>query len=120
MLVRYRYLEGVVVLFWILAGVLWVWKRKMEQTNPESKPGRWIWRGWCAVLILGCLAVAFVLYDANLGGHAERYSTLSQYLVFDDDWGTNRDIAGELDGNPIANCCSCISCLVLDQTHMEF
>jgi len=89
-LVRYRYLEGVVVLFWILAGVLCVWKRKMEQTNPESKPGRWIWRGWCAVLILGCLAVAFVLYDANLGGHAERYSALSQYLVFDDDWGTNR------------------------------
>ena len=75
-LVRYRYLEGVVVLFWILAGVLCVWKRKMEQTNPESKPGRWIWRGWCAVLILGCLAVAFVLYDANLGGHAERYLSL--------------------------------------------
>ena len=89
-LVRYRYLEGIVVLFWILAGILCVWKRKMEQTNPESKPGRWIWRGWCAVLILGCLAVAFVLYDANLGGHAERYSALSQYLVFDDDWGTNR------------------------------
>ena len=37
-----------------------------------------------------CLALAFVLYDANLGGHAERYSALSQYLVFDDDWGTNR------------------------------
>ena len=89
-LVRYRYLEGIVVLFWILAGILCVWKRKMEQTNPESKPGRWIWRGWCAVLILGCLAVAFVFYDANLGGHAERYSALSQYLVFDDDWGTNR------------------------------
>ena len=95
-LVRYRYLEGVVVLFWILAGVLCVWKRKMEQTNPESKPGRWIWRGWCAVLILGCLAVAFVLYDANLGGHAERYSALSQYLVFDDDWGTNRGYCGRI------------------------
>ena len=26
-LVRYRYLEGVVVLFWILAGILCVWKR---------------------------------------------------------------------------------------------
>ncbi len=35
-LVRYRYLEGVVVLFWILAGILCVWKRKMEQTNPEQ------------------------------------------------------------------------------------
>ena len=34
--------------------------------------------------------MAFVLYDANLGGHAELYSALSQYLVFDDDWGTNR------------------------------
>lgn len=34
--------------------------------------------------------MAFVFYDANLGGHAERYSALSQYLVFDDDWGTNR------------------------------
>lgn len=89
-LVRYRYLEGIVVLFWIIAGLLYVWKRKKEQMNPEEKPGRLILRGWCVLLILGCLALAFVLYDANLGGHAERYSALSQYLVFDDNWGTLR------------------------------
>ena len=40
--------------------------------------------------------MAFVLYDANLGGHAERYSALSQYLVFDDDWGTQRGMVWRL------------------------
>ena len=34
--------------------------------------------------------------------------------------GRTGDIAGELAGSPIASCRSCISCLVLDQTHMEF
>ena len=33
--------------------------------------------------------------------------------------GRTGDIAGELAGSPIASCRSCISCLVLDQTHME-
>ena len=89
-LVRYRYMEGIVVVCWILAGLLYLWKRKMQKTDPEKKAGRWIRRGWCVVLILACLIVLFVLYDANLGGHTERYSALSQYLVFNDRWGTSR------------------------------
>lgn len=64
--------------------------------------------------------MAFVLYDANLGGHAERYSALSQYLVLMMTGERTGDIAGELAGSPIASCRSCISCLVLDPTHMEF
>ena len=37
-----------------------------------------------------CLAVLFVLYDANLGGHADKYGALSSYVVFNDEWGTQR------------------------------
>ena len=31
-----------------------------------------------------------VLYDANLGGHADKYGALSSYVVFNDEWGTQR------------------------------
>ena len=34
--------------------------------------------------------VVFAFCDANFLGHAERYSALSNYLVFDDSWGTDR------------------------------
>ena len=88
-LVRYRYLEGVVVYsgFWRGFSVF----GNGDGTDESREQTGTMDLAWLVCsLILGCLAVAFVFYDANLGGHAERYSALSQYLVFDDDWGTNR------------------------------
>ena len=37
-----------------------------------------------------CLGVVFVLYDANAAGHADKYGAISSYVVFDDNWGTQR------------------------------
>ena len=45
---------------------------------------------WIGVIAVVCLAVLFVLYDANLGGHADKYGALSSYVVFNDEWGTQR------------------------------
>ncbi len=45
---------------------------------------------WGGVMVICFLAVLFLLFDANLGGNAERYGSLGQYLKFSDEWGTYR------------------------------
>lgn len=47
-------------------------------------------RAWKLILALGIAAVVLAFCDANFFGHAERYSALSNYLVFNDSWGTDR------------------------------
>ena len=58
-----------------------------EKDRRIAKRLRILW----AVLGLAAFCVlAFVFYDANLGGNAEKYAALSNYLVFDERWGTWR------------------------------
>ena len=88
-----KFLPALVVLLWVIAVVLIFMNRKpqalMNRTTDDSmnKIAVYIWIGVIAVV---CLAVLFVLYDANLGGHADKYGALSSYAVFNDEWGTQR------------------------------
>ena len=88
-----KFLPVLVVLLWVIAVVLIFMNRKpqalMNRTTDDSmnKIAVYIWIGVIAVV---CLAVLFVLYDANLGGHADKYGALSSYAVFNDEWGTQR------------------------------
>ena len=34
-----------------------------------------------------------MFYDANIAGHQEKYQSIAKYLVFNDNWGTNRGFA---------------------------
>ncbi len=47
-------------------------------------------RIWCGFIGAAALLICFLLFDANIGGHGERYGALAEYLVFSDSWGTNR------------------------------
>lgn len=53
----------------------------------------YIWTVLAAVIIL---AVGYVLYDANAGGHADKYGSVQRYVHFDDDWGTQRGMVWRL------------------------
>lgn len=88
-LVRYRYLEGIVVILWGLAVALYAWSCKQERKGNVDRL-RWGRRIWCILLAMAVLMVLFILFDANVAGHADRYEALAQYLVFNDDWGTRR------------------------------
>lgn len=85
----YSKLTNIVIAIWCLIAVLYMGDYLLFR-DKEDKIGnllRVIWgAGLCALVI----AILFVLYDANIAGHAEKYEKLSQYLVFNDDWGTNR------------------------------
>lgn len=77
------------VFFGLLAIVFHIfrWKDKAGKKENLGKKYRNLWIGF---LVLCFCAGLFVLYDANGGGHSERYGSLGQYLHFSDAWGTYR------------------------------
>ena len=76
---------------------LYLWQKKessQKAGNPQDaammKRLRLVWGG---VVLAAFLIVAFILYDANALGHADRYAALRRYVLFNDDWGTERGFA---------------------------
>jgi hypothetical protein len=45
---------------------------------------------WLAGLFAVFAAALFLLYDVNINHNVERYSSLNNYLLLNDDWGTHR------------------------------
>lgn len=88
-LVRHKYLEVIVIALWLLVAVLYIGDRVLMK-EQEDKVGKWLRITWLCLIAAGVAAVIAVLYDANFGPNPEKYSSLSQYLVFNDNWGTNR------------------------------
>lgn len=86
---NYDKLEYIVIAVWLLVAVLYIsdW---LLFNKREDKVGLWLRIIWVALIAAAAAAVVYVLYDANFGGHAERYQALSRYVIFDDQWGTNR------------------------------
>lgn len=87
-LVNFSGLIYVVVALWLVyITVYMIWRKNQGMTEEiDTLPVR-IWSG---VLLLVVLMVCFALFDANIGGGADKYGALSNYLVFNDGWGTNR------------------------------
>lgn len=88
-LVKYKYLEVIVIALWLLVAVLYIGDRVLMK-EKEDEVGKWLRITWLCLIAAGVAAVIAVLYDANFGPNPEKYSSLSQYLVFNDNWGTNR------------------------------
>ena len=60
------------------------------QAVSDDCMGKWLVYIWIGVIALVIGAVAFVFYDANIAGHADRYDMIRSYVVFNDAWGTSR------------------------------
>lgn len=76
---------GIAVGFWYLSG------RQTEES--QKRLGEGLKKIWIVLLAVLFLLVTVVLVDANLLGHADRYASFSQYVVFNDEWGTKRGFA---------------------------
>ena len=61
-----------------------------DSAAPGDALGPWPRRIWKWAMILIAVAVVAVFIDANFLGHGDRYGALANFLVFDDDWGTQR------------------------------
>lgn len=78
-----------IVLLWGIAFGFWYLSGKQTEA-AEKKLGETLKKIWIVLLALAFLAAVLVLVDANLLGHAERYGSVSEYVVFNDEWGTKR------------------------------
>lgn len=86
----YSKLFYVVLIFWGVTVVLYVADyilEKKKMYRGENNIGRVV---WLAVIIAAIVLMVFILYDVNIKGNTGRYGPLSEYLYFDDDWGTHR------------------------------
>ena len=96
------FLPVIVLVLWLLAGVVSVWTLRKKpvsesggsagtaQAVSDDCMGKWLVYIWIGVIALVIGAVAFVFYDANIAGHADRYDMIRSYVVFNDAWGTSR------------------------------
>lgn len=85
-LANFRWFILLVVMLWLLFGLTCFMDR--HNRNESIKPrARWIWSFF---LLSVAVAVVAVLYDANTTDMPEKYGSLRNYLIFDDNWGTHR------------------------------
>ncbi|MBR5316970.1 MAG: O-antigen ligase family protein [Lachnospiraceae bacterium] len=84
-------LVGTIAL-WFVVGV-WTFLSAKGQAKHTDELGKALRYIWVAIIFAVVAAVAFVLYDANLAGNAERYEVVKSYVVFNDSWGTGRGYA---------------------------
>ena len=87
-LVNFSGLMYVVVALWMVYLAVAIIDRNNREAADEMGPIPV--RVWSGLLVTGVLIVCFMLYDANVAGGADKYGALSNYLVFNDSWGTNR------------------------------
>ena len=93
LIARLSVLPVIIGLLWIAAAVLTAMAAKESGIRPADRKEElnkafvYVWIGIIAAV---CLAVIYVLYDANAAGHADKYGAISSYVVFNDDWGTQR------------------------------
>lgn len=73
---------------WIITGAVYYFDYK--RNRQDDRMGGAIRVMW--LILLGAIVVALVdiLIDANLLSHGDRYGSLSNYIVFNNDWGTHR------------------------------
>lgn len=91
MIVQYEHFRTMMIALWMAAAIVTV--LTFRKKDGEDGIGKWAVCLWMAVIAAVVLAVAYVLYDANMGGNAEKYSAISKYVVFNDSWGTGRGFA---------------------------
>lgn len=98
-IVNFRGLPFVVLFFWLLAAV-YSFAVKSGDTGAVRTPKKPIppillggpktVRAWAILMAAGIGMLCFMFFDANAANHANRYGSLQSYLVFNNNWGTNR------------------------------
>ena len=83
----FKYLPFIAAGLWLLAGLLWIGEAKIWKNFKDNQIGC---RIWLAFAFISFLILGRMLYCVNILGQVERYGSLQQYLLFDNEWGTHR------------------------------
>ena len=88
---HFRGLFYVVLLLWIAVIIFRLCPSKLKSSSALSScKTSLLLKIWGGILLLSLLVLLFLLFDVNAGGHAERYGSLRNYLLFNDSWGSSR------------------------------
>lgn len=94
LLTEYDKLLYIVIALWCVVIGLYLSEyfrsKKMLKADQTDRVGNWLRILWGGLLLVVIGTVIYVLYDANFGGNADKYGAVSQYVIFNDSWGTNR------------------------------
>lgn len=90
---NFKYLNLVVVLLGVITALMYAvaYMNRGKETDSEAllKALRYVWIG---ILVLGILAVIYIAMSINsdIDAGRERYGSLANYFIFNDEWGTYR------------------------------
>ena len=83
-----KLLSAIIVVLWCIVAALYYVSYNKPYLNDNCSS--WLVRGWLFVIIISIAIIIFMIWDANWGGHVQRYGALERYLILDDEWGTHR------------------------------
>jgi len=86
--IGFAWLHYLVFSLWavILIWYLYDWKNK---TKVKDYGNKYVYT-WLTIIIALFLSAIYVFYDCNIAGNTDRYSSVSNYILINDDWGTHR------------------------------
>jgi hypothetical protein len=75
------------ITLWVIVLILHLSDFKKNIKSDYGNKFRYLWLVMLVFIIIG---IFYALYDCNIKGNSGRYGSLSSYLLFNDDWGSNR------------------------------
>lgn len=88
MLISFSGLHYLVIALW---AIICIWKGVDVKLAKENKIyGNTFKYVWLLILGIILLGILYICYDINVLGNSTKYGSLSEYFVFNDDWGTHR------------------------------
>ncbi len=81
---------AIALILWAAVAVLYYLDFNKKKSDDA---GKWPKRIWGGIVIAVILVVTAVIVDANFAGNGERYGAISNYVIFSDEWGTDRGFA---------------------------
>lgn len=87
-IISFKWLHLLVIILWVI--VIAFKYICCKYFSEDKEFGNMLKYIWLIILTLLFLVVFYIIYDTNVLGNILKYGSLSSYLVFGDDWGTNR------------------------------
>ena len=85
---NFKLLLPAVLLLW--AAVAGIWWYLCKKGDGNAKASKYFRIGWLVLILICTAVIIFLLIEVNVRGNAEKYAALSNYLLFNDLWGTHR------------------------------
>jgi hypothetical protein len=76
------------LIFWTVTAILYGIDYGFHK--KDDKLGNKLQILWGVFLCAAVIGITIVLIDANFLGHGDRYSSIRNYVIFNNDWGTHR------------------------------